>query len=345
MKRPYEPLSNEERQLASRLEKLGPRGEPSPALDARILAAAHTAVAANPVARRKPRWPVAMGLAASAVLAVGLAWQLRPLQEHAFERQAPTAVPPAPAPTPAPVTAIEEHETASAIAGEMTADAAIAPTEVSEPATGASAPLSALPPAAPAQSRPERARTAPAATRRQASPATAPAIPQATESAREMDTYTPSMPPAPAAAAPPPPPPPIHVSAPAPQSTSVADSEAAMKFTADPEEVVVTGSRVTTTHEAAARTQASKQAQAEQQARRTPVIRRLTGAPASATPALDSIPVAQDAILPAEDWLQRIRERRDNGTLQHARDSLSTFVQTHPEYPLPDDLKPLLDPP
>ena len=62
--RPAEPLSPEERAMGERLARLGPHGEPSPALDARILAAAH-AVAATPTQMRRPsrRWPVALGIA------------------------------------------------------------------------------------------------------------------------------------------------------------------------------------------------------------------------------------------------------------------------------------------
>jgi resuscitation-promoting factor RpfA len=73
-------LTPEERELAQRLGRLGPQGEPSPALDARILAAGRAAAATTPTSRR-PRWPVALGLAASLVLAIGLAWRLRPLPE------------------------------------------------------------------------------------------------------------------------------------------------------------------------------------------------------------------------------------------------------------------------
>jgi len=72
-----EPLTPEEQALARRLAQLGQR-EPSPALDARILAAARDAGA--PARRIHPRpWPIAVGVAASLVLAVGIAWHLRPL--------------------------------------------------------------------------------------------------------------------------------------------------------------------------------------------------------------------------------------------------------------------------
>lgn len=75
-----EPVTAEERALAERLARLGPHAEPAPALDARVLAAAHAAARA-PAARRvsmRRRWPAVLGLAASLVLAVGLAWRLRP---------------------------------------------------------------------------------------------------------------------------------------------------------------------------------------------------------------------------------------------------------------------------
>jgi outer membrane biosynthesis protein TonB len=70
----------EERELAQRLARLGPRGEPSPQLDARVLAAARASLDPVPAPpHRSRRWPVALGLAASLVLAVGVAWRLRPL--------------------------------------------------------------------------------------------------------------------------------------------------------------------------------------------------------------------------------------------------------------------------
>jgi hypothetical protein len=74
---PTSPLDPEERALAQRLARLGPRGEPSPTLDARVLAAAHAAAA--PPRAPRARWPLRLGVAASVALALGLAWQLRPL--------------------------------------------------------------------------------------------------------------------------------------------------------------------------------------------------------------------------------------------------------------------------
>ncbi len=89
------PLDPEERALAARLARLGPHGEPSPALDARVLAAAHaahTAATARAVRERgwrRARWPVGVGVAASVVLAAGIAWQMRPLPAPQFTAGAP----------------------------------------------------------------------------------------------------------------------------------------------------------------------------------------------------------------------------------------------------------------
>ncbi|MGJ7904823.1 hypothetical protein ACSAMQ_20510, partial [Lysobacter sp. 1R34A] len=90
----HDPLSPEERELAERLLRLGPHDGPSPALDARILAAAHAAVA-PPRRREKTRWPAWIGVAASLTLAIGVAWQLRPIDkalESVGEDQAASAV-------------------------------------------------------------------------------------------------------------------------------------------------------------------------------------------------------------------------------------------------------------
>ncbi|MFL6593776.1 MAG: hypothetical protein ACJ8GK_13855 [Luteimonas sp.] len=82
-------LTSEERELAERLARVDPHAEPSPTVDARILAAAREAAATT--ARRRRRWPTALGLAASLLLAVGVAWRLRPLPER-----------PSPPPSPPP---------------------------------------------------------------------------------------------------------------------------------------------------------------------------------------------------------------------------------------------------
>ncbi len=90
------PLTAEERALAQRLARIGAAVEPAPPLDARILAAARKAASApgraSPQAGGHRRWPVGLGVAASLVLAVGVAWQLRPLPDAGIEySEAPAA--------------------------------------------------------------------------------------------------------------------------------------------------------------------------------------------------------------------------------------------------------------
>ncbi len=90
--RPHTPLDSDEQALAKRLAA-DPVAAPSPALDAAVLEAARAAVEAGhtpprahgpalqPVAtprRRHRRWPVGVGVAATLLVAVGVAWQLRP---------------------------------------------------------------------------------------------------------------------------------------------------------------------------------------------------------------------------------------------------------------------------
>lgn len=72
-----DPLDADERAMAARLAALGADG-PTAALDARILAAARAATRQRP-RRRAGRWPTAVGALATLVVAVGLAWQLKPL--------------------------------------------------------------------------------------------------------------------------------------------------------------------------------------------------------------------------------------------------------------------------
>src|SRR6187200_3657792 len=77
---PMEPLDEQEREFARILRAL-PGGEPSPALDAAILRAATNAAAASKrpgarfLASAGSLWGI--GTAAAAVLALGVAWQLR----------------------------------------------------------------------------------------------------------------------------------------------------------------------------------------------------------------------------------------------------------------------------
>jgi hypothetical protein len=93
---PNEPLDDQEREFARILLAL-PSGEPSPALDAKILRAATNAAASSkrPVRRvlasAGALWGI--GSAAAAVLALGVAWQLRyGAPDHAAAPRAPRAL-------------------------------------------------------------------------------------------------------------------------------------------------------------------------------------------------------------------------------------------------------------
>jgi Meckel syndrome type 1 protein len=101
--------SPEERELAALYRNL-PQASPDARLDAAILDAATRAVA--PAARRRPRWPIALGTAATLVLAAGLAWRMR----DEPTRAPPTAPAPVieardPAPASAPAAAVAEQAT------------------------------------------------------------------------------------------------------------------------------------------------------------------------------------------------------------------------------------------
>ncbi|AWH32886.1 MULTISPECIES: hypothetical protein [Stenotrophomonas] len=160
-----DPLTPEERALAG---LLGRRSEQAPpaSLDATILAAARAAVqdtaapaqgaAATPQpadrarrVRKGGRWPAVFGIAASTVLAVGIAWQMRP-------------EPPAPPPMEATAPAQAEHAAADAAA--PAAEPAVVD-RAAEPAT--------LPPPPPAQAAPAP-QMAPAPAAPEPQPAAAP---------------------------------------------------------------------------------------------------------------------------------------------------------------------------
>lgn len=158
---PPQPLDAEERALAALLPRPHGRAAPGADQDARILAAAQAALHPHPATRRPRRsWIGPTAVAASLVLAVGLAWQLRPppalpaspakadasspdsevMSARAFEMPPSTPMTQAkPMPAPPPPEA-----KASAPAGDAAAGSA-AP---------ASAPPAAGPPAPPAPAAP-----------------------------------------------------------------------------------------------------------------------------------------------------------------------------------------------
>ncbi|MEN4904688.1 hypothetical protein [Luteimonas sp. TWI1437] len=163
-----EPLTPEEQWLADRLAS--GQAAPSPAVDAAILAAARDAAqdAAGPAQavasqaparaaqRRRRRWPVAFGAAASLAVAVGVAWQLRPVPEaphaawaeraDAVQEAAPAAAHDAPAPAVAQVPA-RMHEPEAVPAQDAPQPKASPPVEAPAAiAREAEPPIAALPP-------------------------------------------------------------------------------------------------------------------------------------------------------------------------------------------------------
>lgn len=48
--------------------------------------------------------------------------------------------------------------------------------------------------------------------------------------------------------------------------------------------------------------------------------------------------ISEDAALPAGEWLDRIRDRRDRGDHAGARQSLALFLRAYPDAPVPGDL-------
>lgn len=318
-----EPLTPEERELA---RLLGRRAEQAPpaALDAAILAAARAAVdapvvdtAAAPRApRRRPRWPAVFGIAASMVFAIGIAWQLRPEPPPIPASEAAVAAAPA-----TPDQATENRA----------ADAAMAPPE---PAAAAPAAPQAAPMAAPAPAIARTARPAPA----EARPAPPPA-PAKAEAARARiaepaaDTSFAALPP-PASPAPPAPvaySAPVPASAPAAAAAMKADNDAAPMASAASAEQAPALDRVEVT--------ASKHVATPRSA---PGVMRRSGNASLSADAVQA-EVNADARLPRRQWLQKIRERRDQGQRDLARASLERYVQQYPEARLPRDLRPLLD--
>lgn len=213
---PSEPLTPEERELARLLGRAAPSA-PSAALDEAVLGAARAAVQAPPMAavaaapdlqaprqqRKRPRWPAALGLAASVVFAVGIAWQLKPEapQPPPLAEAAPVAmdapVAPPSAPDAAPIA--EDRAPADAAAEVAAAAVDVAPAPPPPPAPApARAPV--RPQAVPAPPRPAPMVTPPAP------PAPASAAPrqdaQAPNAAPALDTVTTTSAPRPFKAAP-----------------------------------------------------------------------------------------------------------------------------------------------
>jgi len=372
MSMPHEPLTPEERALAQSLSRLGPHGGPSPELDARILGAARVAVQGTlatggqaPPSRR--RWPIGMGVAASVLLAAGVAWQLRPMHEVPVASEAPmaseqslpavieapdnaaadAAAPVADMPSPAP--AMQEAPAPMA--------AKVRPPSPVERATTASGPAR--------QNAEAAARQEPVLKRSPLSlipvPVPTPPAPPAPEAPQafpaDADAYSYSAPAAAAVAA--------DVSETAMREQAVRrdaqqDQEQQARYRAERQEaakaedertldaIAVTGSRVKS-QDRRVRTREAVSAPVPAAAPPPPPPPAASAGsiqPSAARNALRrtdlQVPVDADMRLPPEEWLDRIRLRRDLGDDANALRSLQLFVQEHPFQRVPDDLRPLL---
>lgn len=277
-----DPFQDDEVALARVLRAL-PGGEPSPRVDAAILAAARNATAASPshAHRRRglPGW--ALGTAAAAVLAVGIGLQLQPARD-----------------------ALPEGVTAEAPASAPAVDVELEQMEVID-------------------SRLERAETGEGDL----------SAPQAKPQAPAPETPLP----APARlVVPPPPAPPAPPSAVAAEPLREAEAAAAQSLADELQSL-----------ESSAPAEGTRAEARQRQARRAPVpvaesapaqeAADAAGAPAfSADDVLP--PVAEDAGLVADDWLERIRDRVRQGDRAGASASLQRFQRTHPDITLPPDL-------
>ncbi len=320
------PLTPEERELA---QLLGRRAEQAPpaALDAAILAAARAAVDApsadattSPdapgVRRTRPRWPAVFGIAASMVFAIGIAWQLRPEPPPVPAGEAQMAA----APAAADVAATEQ--TIESSAADSTAAAA-------EPAVAPATPEAVAAPAA--------------AIARERKPAPVEATGAPAPAARSMaaepaaDSAFAALPPPPAAA-PPAPPAPTAYSAPAPlMAPAVASGSLKARSAGTPEPNSVQAEQAP----ALDRVEITSMKR-EAPSRSAPGVMR-RGSDAGLSADTVQAEVAADARLPRRQWLQKIRERRDDGQRDLARASLERYIQQYPESRLPRDLRPLLD--
>lgn len=345
--KPQEPLTAEERALAEQLARLGSHGEPSPALDARILAAAHAEIS-RPSATPKPRWPVAFGLAASALLAVGVAWQLRPVDQAPMISEAPVA-----AKMPAEQAATDIPETADsspALAQRQEPDAA------AETAPSAPSVLHESSPAAPAKPLPSspkaETRQAPAKPRRTDSVSPSPSAASRSASApvsapRQLQSAPPPAPPAPVAESAEA----ETVSLPVPPPAPAPASQARAAFASEPASEREVSGYVTRSENDNYRTRNAAADATAQRARRQEqravadegqALDRVTVSGSRLQRTDLQVPVHDDARLAPDEWLERIRLRRDLGDGTSAAASLRLYVQEHPFRKVPEDLRPLL---
>lgn len=328
-----QPLDAQERDLARQLAQLGPHDGPSAAVDARILAAAQDAVAASRKPASRNRWPMTLGIAASMLLAIGLAWQLRPLPDTVplYDAAAPVAI------TPSATATAEATATAMAEGG------------IDKTRSRSRRDVAATPPAAAAVAQAD----------------TAPATVAPSPSTIAVPVPVPAPPPAPAKAMSPPPPAPappvefdspavIDIPAPPPREPLAAPSAFPASVSAAPDRAE--------SRPSASRSQPIEPPRKPAPRKQTPTAQADAGHPS----AIDAIradesrlskrqpreamamaaDTASNSVYPdtaqgRRDWLRAIRSLRDSGRPEDARQLLHDFSTRYPDYPLADDLQAL----
>lgn len=354
-RRPTDPLNAEERALADQLARLGPHGEPSAALDSRILAAAHEAVASPAsTATRRHRWPVGLGIAATTMLAVGLAWQLRTPDPgageyapsakvaviEAPEPPAADASPDAAPPPPGPLAGIEARDTGANEAAPAPART-VNPPAAEKRATRTETPRAARvepyeaapPPPPPAPAAPQAAVALAAPGVAETREADASAVAAAARTSSTLDS----------------------VAVDTAQFGRVADPETTAKVAAQREQARVQQARSREAAAAGSRNELRNRASQTSAELQEAVPPKPSAADAYAAPANGPVrnalkrtdlqlPVSEDGKLEPDQWLERIRLRRDLGDRASATESLMRFKQSHPFQKVPADLQPLLEP-
>lgn len=331
------PLTPEERALANALQRLGPPAQPPPALDARILAMAREGAVVAPVtpapsartaARAPHRWPMALGVAASMVLAVGIAWRMSPATQsrHSAATVSDSAVAPA----------MPAGETMASADDAVAAEMAASPEPPAPPAPAAAIASDTTPQRA-AKARMEQASPAPQAFPAERASAGAVAeLPQSAAADIAISPAAQAAPPAPAAVARTP-------QAQEPRDAAVAigagiATQPPAKRDAGLERAIVTGSPLPTADDAPAAAAAT----AETEARRAAADEDLSGF--TVEEINQHPPTNADAPPVQKAWLQRIRDLAAQGHTEAARLSLQEFQRRYPRYPLPQDLQALQSP-
>lgn len=335
-------LTPEEREMARLLGRPGAgTAAPSAQLDARILEMARTGPqaqaqpeqpqteahaqyrAATAPASRGRGWGRRRGLvssfavAASLILVVGLAWQLRPL------------TPQQPAMQHAEMSAPAADVAAADMAAAEVAAAPAAPLPV-QAAEDAATPAHAEPQAKSVASakEPSAGVAQPSAARKEE----VPVIEQF--SANNAGQSPRAFSAAPVVAPPAPPAPPAPMAAPVQgEQAATADVAQDQRYRTEAAPARAAPPRLTTTGStpiphAGAKT-VSKAAEARRQ--------RAEAIAADSTPDIEA-----DATLSRHQWIKRIRERHESGDLEGAKASLRRFAHDYPEARIPRDLRPLL---